>query len=279
MPGRTSCGRRRPHEPRTGSASFLSVSICQKDCWRWSSISGPIVVPSVPAVWTPERQPCDKGDPSAKKARENCGDTADGARCGAGPTPDADAAHAGSVTDAHGGFGGISQFNRDAIEAIAGFDTVERIDVLPRIADTAVGSLPENVHYHLGGVGGARRWIVNTVSQAIRLAPIDLVICGHVHLASAAVFVAKALRAPVALVVHGVEAWPETRRQMRLFPSNGIGALLSVSELTRDHILSWARFPASAPSSSPTPCIPRGWPAWARTKRWCGVTASRAKPF
>ena len=147
------------------------------------------------------------------------------------------------VTDAHGGFGGISQFNRDAIEAIAGFDTVERIDVLPRIADTAVGSLPENVHYHLGGVGGARRWIVNTVSQAIRLAPIDLVICGHVHLASAAVFVAKALRAPVALVVHGVEAWPETRRQMRLFPSNGIGALLSVSELTRDHILSWAPIP------------------------------------
>ena len=34
------------------------------------------------------------------------------------------------VTDAHGGFGGISQYNRDALEAIASYDTVGRVDVL-----------------------------------------------------------------------------------------------------------------------------------------------------
>lgn len=147
------------------------------------------------------------------------------------------------LTDAHGGFGGISQFNRDALEAIASFNGVASIDVLPRVVENNIGPLLPKIHYHLGGVGGARQWILNTVSCAHRLAPTDLVICGHIHLADFAVLVATALRAPLALVVHGVEAWPDTRRRMPLFLSSRISALLSVSELTRDRMLSWVPIP------------------------------------
>ena len=64
------------------------------------------------------------------------------------------------VTDAHGGIGGISQYNRDALEAICGFDNVREVRVLPRSVALRLGPLPNKLKYDLGGVGNIIKYIL-----------------------------------------------------------------------------------------------------------------------
>ena len=82
------------------------------------------------------------------------------------------------VTDAYGGYGGIAQYNRDLVSALAECGAAQSIDVLPRYAPDEVGRLPEKVRQHrpvrargalsLAAIGLARRLTLNTTLRPVR---------------------------------------------------------------------------------------------------------------
>jgi phosphatidyl-myo-inositol dimannoside synthase len=148
------------------------------------------------------------------------------------------------VTDAHGGFGGISKFNRDALEAMCGYRTVDEVHVIPRTVSRRLGALPEKLHYHLAGLNGVLAYSMNVLGCAIRLRRADIVFCGHINLAPAAIIVARLLGAPLVLAVHGIEAWQAVMRIPARVLKNSVSTVISVSELTRDRFLAWCPIPA-----------------------------------
>lgn len=148
------------------------------------------------------------------------------------------------VSDAHGGFGGISQYNRDALEAMCGWPTVARVDVVPRLCEGDPGALPPKLVYHLDGLGGKLSYVAAVTQCARRLSAIDLVFCGHINLLPIAAVAAALTRAPVVLSLHGVDAWTRHHPLRPALVRGCTSLILSVSELTRDRFLSWSRFPA-----------------------------------
>src|SRR3954454_11293368 len=91
------------------------------------------------------------------------------------------------LTDAFGGIGGIAKFNRDFLSALDGCPGVERVQAFPRlIVNPYEDALPEAVVYDRRAAGGKLAFTLRLVRRAWRGGPVDLVICGHIHLLSAA---------------------------------------------------------------------------------------------
>lgn len=148
------------------------------------------------------------------------------------------------VIDAHGGFGGISQYNRDALEAICRFDTVSEVHVCPRIAVLPLGSMPANLHYHLGGLGSLMHYAVTALGCATRMGRFDAIYCAHINLFPVAQLVARITRAPLILAVYGVDAWQPVRRTSPASLVKRASAVISISQLTSDRLCAWCPIPA-----------------------------------
>jgi phosphatidylinositol alpha-1,6-mannosyltransferase len=140
------------------------------------------------------------------------------------------------VTDAFGGRGGIAQYNRDFLCALAAGDGVSSITVLPRLAPDApttpetieqLPPHPSRIAYSAAAVGAA-------VSR-----PIDLVFCGHLFMAPLAALIARAKGAKLIVQTHGIEAWLKPRKLQRAALESA-DLVLCVSRYTRAAVLSWA---------------------------------------
>jgi phosphatidylinositol alpha-1,6-mannosyltransferase len=140
------------------------------------------------------------------------------------------------VTDAFGGRGGIAQYNRDFLGALAESRILSTITVLPRLApDPPV--LPQTIEQLL-----PRRERLTYSVGALRLAltrPVDFVFCGHVFMAPLAALIARLKAAKLIIQTHGIEAWPRPSRLQREAVESA-DLLLCVSRYTRAAVLSWA---------------------------------------
>jgi phosphatidylinositol alpha-1,6-mannosyltransferase len=140
------------------------------------------------------------------------------------------------VTDAFGGRGGIAQYNRDFLGALAEGGTCSSITVLPRqapdtfAAPTTIEQLPP------------RRGRVSYSAAALRTAlsrPIDVVFCGHLFMAQLAALVARLKGAKFIIQAHGIEVWPRPSQAQRNALERA-DLVLCVSRHTRAAVLSWA---------------------------------------
>lgn len=138
------------------------------------------------------------------------------------------------VTDAWGGRGGIAQYNRDLLGALAADGGAIR--VLPRHAPDAVTppagvsqatAKPGRIAYSLAALGEALA------------APVDVVFCGHLYMAPLARLIARLKGAKLVVQAHGVEAWPQPKPSQRS-ALEAADLVLSVSRHTRTAILGWA---------------------------------------
>jgi glycosyltransferase involved in cell wall biosynthesis len=68
---------------------------------------------------------------------------------------------------------------------------------------------------------------------------IRLVVCGHINLLPLAWFAARFLRAPLLLVVHGIEAWRPTGCPLTDWCAKRVDRFLAVSEFTRGKFCEW----------------------------------------
>src|SRR5690242_1742631 len=109
------------------------------------------------------------------------------------------------VTDAFGGRGGIAQYNRDFLGALANTGAVSAITIVPRNAPDPY-LLPERIEQTM-----ARSRRVSYALGALRTAlsrPFDLIFCGHLFMAPLAALVARLKGSKLIVQTHGIEAWP-----------------------------------------------------------------------
>jgi glycosyltransferase involved in cell wall biosynthesis len=148
------------------------------------------------------------------------------------------------VTDAFGGFGGIAKFNRDFIAALDGAPDVNQLTVVPRVISEPINErLPEFTVFDRA----ARGSIVSYARRSARMlvgVPPDVVICGHIHLLPFAGAVARLRGAPLALIIHGIEAWTPTRHWTANRLARSIDHLVSVSRYSARRFESWSGYPA-----------------------------------
>lgn len=142
------------------------------------------------------------------------------------------------VTDAFGGYGGIAQYNRDLVSALAASTVAHvEIDVLARLAPGAPGPLPEWVRQD-EPLGRRSRYACAAVSAALRQRP-DIVFCGHLYHGPLAAQIATWTGAQLVTQLHGTEIWGDLSRRRRL-PLERSDLVLTVSRDTRARVLNAA---------------------------------------
>jgi phosphatidyl-myo-inositol dimannoside synthase len=140
------------------------------------------------------------------------------------------------VTDAFGGRGGIAQYNRDFLGALAEIGALSSITVLPRHAPDLV-VLPDTIE-QMAARPGWIRYSIAALRTAL-LQRVDLVFCGHLFMAPLAALIARLKGAKLIVQTHGIEVWqrPPWFQRAALETAD---LVLCVSRYTRSAVLSWA---------------------------------------
>lgn len=142
------------------------------------------------------------------------------------------------VTDAYGGYGGIAQYNRDLLSALALSGVVGEVVVLPRIAEPEFQELPEKIR-QLAPCGGRVAYTARSVEVTRRYGPFDVIFIGHLYHAPLAVVLGRWLKSPLWLQTHGSDAWECPARLVRV-ASERSRLITAVSRYTRHRLLAWA---------------------------------------
>lgn len=138
------------------------------------------------------------------------------------------------VTDAFGGRGGIAQYNRDFLGAIApGVD----LRIVPRHAPDAAIGLPEGAT-QASAKAGRLAYALAATRETLRWRP-RIVFCGHLYMAPLAALLARLVGARLIVQTHGIEAWPRPSTLVRRAVERA-DLVLAVSRYTRAQLLSWA---------------------------------------
>jgi phosphatidylinositol alpha-1,6-mannosyltransferase len=143
------------------------------------------------------------------------------------------------VTDGFGGAGGIAQYNRDFLAALAALPGISAVAVLPCNPGNPI-FLPERIT-QAPPRRGRLRYVAGTIVASLARLP-DLVFCGHLHLAPLAAAIARIARARLIVQAHGVEIWA-TPSRVRRRAIERADLVLSVSRHTRAAVLAWADLP------------------------------------
>jgi phosphatidylinositol alpha-1,6-mannosyltransferase len=131
----------------------------------------------------------------------------------AGPEP-AEMRVLALVTDGFGGFGGIAQYNRDLLTALAQCTSIEGIVVLPRYGAAEPIALPNGVR-QLEPKAGKLPFTLAVLRTTLTEGPFHAVFCGHLHLAPVGAMLARVMGVPLWLQLHGIEVWKPMGRMQR----------------------------------------------------------------
>lgn len=138
------------------------------------------------------------------------------------------------VTDAFGGRGGIAQYNRDFLSALA--EVGHSIIAVPRHAPDAAD--PPSGILQCRSRPGRIAYSLYALVETLRLRP-DMIFCGHIYMAPLAWVAAKLSRARLVVQMHGIEAWPRPSALVRRACESAT-LVLNVSRYTRARVLDWA---------------------------------------
>ncbi len=146
------------------------------------------------------------------------------------------------TSDAYGSNGGIALYNRDIIEALVAMPEVDEVVVIARGMPTAATGMPPKVRLVTESIGGKTRF----VKAALRASSEDysLVICGHVNLLPIAALINQFIRAPLVLMVYGIDVWKPSYRLVRQW-LKAVHAVWSISAITTERMNQWAGLPAA----------------------------------
>jgi phosphatidylinositol alpha-1,6-mannosyltransferase len=146
------------------------------------------------------------------------------------------------LSDGFGGFGGISKFNSDFLSALGECDVVDRVHALPRVISEVMDeAIPEAVVYDREAALGKIAFMQRLAVHAGLRDHVDLVICGHFNLLSAAWLYARVCGARLALIIHGIEAWNQPRLPLTKLLARHVNAFIAVSRHTAERFTSWSR--------------------------------------
>lgn len=142
------------------------------------------------------------------------------------------------VTDAYGAGGGIAQYNRDLLSALAASDHCNAILVLARNGNTNAPAVPDKIAL-LGIAHGKAAFVLRALLAARRLGRHDVIFCGHLFLLPLAVLLSRLTGAAVWLQLHGIEAWQRPGKVLQWAVAQ-VQLVTAVSRYTRRLFLRWA---------------------------------------
>lgn len=146
------------------------------------------------------------------------------------------------VTDAFGGRGGIAKFNRDFITALCAHPHCEEVVTIPRVVIDPLEALPPKLTYAIPG-RSKFAFIKTVFLSAWRRPRYDLVVCGHLNLLPVAFLAGLLTRAPLLLMIFGIDAWTPHRNPLVKWLARLPSGLISISELTAVRFSAWSRYP------------------------------------
>lgn len=145
------------------------------------------------------------------------------------------------ATDAFGGHGGIAKFNRDLLRALCAHPDCTEVVAIPRLMPNPSEALPTKLTYVTAGLNGKLKYLAS-VFKAVRSNPkFELIVCGHRNLLPVAYLLRFWVRAPIILLVHGIDAWWPTGSRLIDHLVGKVDAFVSVSETTKQRFLRWAK--------------------------------------
>lgn len=144
------------------------------------------------------------------------------------------------LTDGFGGHGGIAQYNRDLLTALAESPGCERVIALPRLVHHARDPIPERVTQLATGLGGRIRYALALARLLLTREAFDLVLCCHIHLLPLAWVAAKARRVPLVVTVFGIDAWQPTQNAIANRLVSQVDRWITISRYTRSRFLQWS---------------------------------------
>lgn len=145
------------------------------------------------------------------------------------------------VTDAFGSYGGIAKFNRDLLGSLCSYSQCKEVVAIPRLMPSRPGLLPDKLSYFTNAINSKSKYLSKILHVVIGKGSFDFVICGHINLLPVAWLASVLTRAPLLLVIHGVDAWQPTRGLITNFLVKRIDAFISVSAVTKERFLAWTR--------------------------------------
>jgi glycosyltransferase involved in cell wall biosynthesis len=145
------------------------------------------------------------------------------------------------ATDAHGGFGGIAQYNRDAIDALCSLARIREVVVLPRIVPAPGFDAPAKTSYDVAGAGSVKAYVARAAQRA--MGRFDLVHCAHINLWPVAVAIACARRLPIVLAIYGIDAWQRPSGLAGKLSFTAASLVVSISQITLDRFRGWSGVP------------------------------------
>jgi phosphatidylinositol alpha-1,6-mannosyltransferase len=140
------------------------------------------------------------------------------------------------VTDAFGGYGGIAQYNRDFLNALAESGAASAITVLPRHAPQRVTARAP-INQRPARPGRFTYSVLALITAFYQR--IDVVFCGHLYMAPLAWLIARLKGARLVVQMHGIEAWPRPPNLQRI-ATEAADLVLCVSRYTRARVVGWA---------------------------------------
>jgi len=141
-------------------------------------------------------------------------------------------------TDSYGGHGGIAQYNRDTLDALAANVDVTEITLLQRLMPASPGRIPDKVKLSKLALGGK---IAFTVSTAIEMArEKDVIICAHINLLQIAFFASVLRNSRLILLVYGIEVW-ESLGLVTKFFLRKVSQIWTISDFTKQKMISWSK--------------------------------------
>lgn len=144
------------------------------------------------------------------------------------------------ASDAHSGLGGIAQYNRDVITAMAGLSRIEEVLVLARIVHDAEFKPPAKVRYDLSSAHGAKHFLARAVARLFG-GRYDLVYCAHINLMPVAALLACTRQVPLVLAIYGIDAWQKPASVALRWSVKMASLVISISQITLDRFRAWSR--------------------------------------
>lgn len=149
------------------------------------------------------------------------------------------------VTDAFGGRGGIAKFNRDLLTALCTHPATEEVVALPRVMEEPVTRLvPAKLAYLREAAGGKAGYARAVAQTLLTGGAFEGVVCGHLNLLPLAALAARWKRAPLLLIIHGIDAWEAPQGGLMASLARRsiarVDAFVAVSAVTKDRFLAWS---------------------------------------
>jgi phosphatidylinositol alpha-1,6-mannosyltransferase len=142
--------------------------------------------------------------------------------------------------EAFGGIGGIAKYNRDFLRALCSAPKIEEVVAVPRLMPLAPETLPPNLTYVMEALPSRGAYIKAVMKLLKAWSAYDLVACGHIKLLPIAILAKIITRAPLLLIIYGVDAWDSPKNLVLKYFLSKIDLVISISEITKQRFMQWS---------------------------------------